>query len=118
MNEHQDSPTTSGPATAAPSGHATAAPSEQAPQATRATQAVVGTDQAPERREVRIRTVVFGLVALAVSVASLIGTVSPTRLNAGLLGLWLLIGAGAALLLGGLFAAVRDIRREARRGTG
>lgn len=69
----------------------------------------------PVRRGVRVRTVVFGLVMLAVAVLSLLSVLTSVRLQGGVLALGILVGAGAALVLGGLTAAVRDVRR-ARHG--
>jgi len=65
------------------------------------------------RRGVRIRTVVFGLVMLAISVAGLLDVLTSLRVDGAVIGLALLVGAGAALLLGGLAAALRDVRRGA-----
>jgi len=65
------------------------------------------------RRGVRIRTVVFGLVMLALSVAGLLDVLTSLRVDGAAIGLALLVGAGAALLLGGLAAALRDVRRGA-----
>ena len=72
-------------------------------------------DPGRERRGFRVRTVVFGLVMLAISVTSLVTLLTPVHLDAATVGLALLIGAGAALLLGGLSAAIRDVRRGGAR---
>jgi predicted phage tail protein len=72
-------------------------------------------DQRPARRSVRVRTVVFGLVMMAVSVVAQVGLLTSVRIDGGVVALTLLIGAGAALLLGGLSAAIRDVRRGGTR---
>jgi hypothetical protein len=61
-------------------------------------------------RAVRVRTVVFGLVVLAISVVTLVSLVSDVRVDRGAVALVLLIAAGAALVAGGLGAAVREAR--------
>ncbi len=62
------------------------------------------------RRPVRVRTVVFGLVMLAISALSLITLLTDVHVNATAVGLTLMIGAGAALVAGGVAAAVREAR--------
>lgn len=68
--------------------------------------------QAPERirRLLRVRTVTFGLVMLAISVISLVALLTDVRIDGGVVGLGLLIGAGAALVAGGIAAAAREAR--------
>jgi hypothetical protein len=65
-------------------------------------------------RTPRVRTVTFGLVILAISVISLVALMTDVRIDGGVVGLGLLIGAGVALVAGGIAAA----RREARGGPG
>jgi hypothetical protein len=59
---------------------------------------------------VRVRTVVLGVVLLVISVACGISIVSDVRVDAAAVGLALLIGAGLALVGGGLASAVRETR--------
>jgi hypothetical protein len=59
---------------------------------------------------VRVRTVVFGLVLLAISVTVGVSIVSDVRVDAAAVGLALFIGAGLALVGGGLASAVRETR--------
>ena len=61
-------------------------------------------------RGIRVRTVVMGLIAMAVSASVLVGSLTQARLDGALLTLVVLIGAGAALLAGGIAAAVREAR--------
>ena len=61
-------------------------------------------------RGVRVRTVVVGLVAMAVSASVLVGSLTQARLDSTVLTLIVLIGAGVALLAGGIAAAVREAR--------
>jgi hypothetical protein len=93
------------------------APTPTAPTATPAPSAVAVAADRPQRvrRGVRIRTVVFGVVMLVISGASLVALLTPVHVDGGIIGLSLLIGAGAALLVGGLTAAVRDVRRGGTR---
>jgi hypothetical protein len=93
-------PTPTGPAAGPDAGTGTAAPGP-----------------ARARRGVRIRTVVFGLVMLVISVTSLVAVLTAIDVEGEVVGLGLLIGAGAALFLGGLSAAVRDVRRGGTRFT-
>ena len=69
-------------------------------------------DGAPDqaRRSPRVRTIVFGLVLLAISVFSLLALLADVRVDAGVLGLALLIGAGTALVAGGVTAAIREAK--------
>jgi hypothetical protein len=62
------------------------------------------------QRGVRVRTVVFGLVALAVSVTVLVSTLTSVRVDSGIVTLVVLLGAGAALLGAGIAAAVKESR--------
>ncbi|HEY6796551.1 MAG TPA: hypothetical protein VI248_17890, partial [Kineosporiaceae bacterium] len=66
--------------------------------------------QAAVRRGIRVRTIVFGLVMMVISAVSLVSLLTRVRVDAGIVVLGVLIGAGAALLIGGLTAAVRDVR--------
>ncbi len=61
-------------------------------------------------RGIRVRTVVLGLIAMAVSASVLVGSLTRARLDGTLVTLVILIGAGAALLAGGIAAAVREAR--------
>jgi hypothetical protein len=61
-------------------------------------------------RGIRVRTVVFGLVALAVSVSVLVSTLTSVRVDRGVVSLVVLLGAGAALLGAGIAAAVKESR--------
>lgn len=62
------------------------------------------------RRPVRVRTVVFGLVLLTISVISLISLLTDVRIDGSVVGLGMLIGAGVALLAGGMVAASREAK--------
>lgn len=62
------------------------------------------------KRSLRVRTAVFGLVMLAISVVSLVALLTDVRVDGGIVGLGLLIGAGAALVAGGVAAAMREAR--------
>lgn len=62
------------------------------------------------RRPLRVRTLVFGLVMLAISVVSLVALTTDVHVDSGVVGLGLLIGAGAALVAGGVAAAMREAR--------
>ena len=62
------------------------------------------------RRPLRVRTVVFGLVMLTISVISLVALLTEVHVDSGVVGLGLLIGAGAALVAGGVAAAVREAK--------
>lgn len=74
--------------------------------------AAVATADTPARtrRPVRVRTVVFGLVLLAISVVSLVALLTDVRVDGGVVGVSLLIGAGIALVTGGVAAAVREAK--------
>jgi len=65
---------------------------------------------ARQRRGVRMRTMVFGLVLLVISVSVLVTLLTTARVDATAVTLVILIGAGAALVAGGLAAAVREAR--------
>ena len=62
------------------------------------------------RRGLRVRTVVFGLVLLAISLSVLVTLLTDVRVDATGVTFVVLIGAGAALVAGGLAAAVREAR--------
>jgi hypothetical protein len=61
-------------------------------------------------RGIRVRTVVFGLVLLAISASVLVALLTTARVDATAVAFVVLIGAGAALLAGGVAAAVREAR--------
>jgi len=61
---------------------------------------------------IRMRTVVVGLIALAISVSVLLGTVTSIDIPAKTLALAVLLGAGALLLGSGIAAAVREQRAQ------
>jgi hypothetical protein len=61
-------------------------------------------------RGVRMRTVVLGLVLLAVGVTSLVRVLTDVRIDDSLVLLTLLVVAGALLLGGGIASAVREAR--------
>lgn len=61
-------------------------------------------------RRIRVRTVVFGLVLLAISASVLVTLLSTMRIDATAVTVVALIAAGTALLAGGLAAAVREAR--------
>jgi hypothetical protein len=72
-----------------------------------------GEDSAPNRRPrrgIRVRTVVFGLILLAISASVLVALLTTARVDATAVAFVVLIGAGAALLAGGVAAAVREAR--------
>jgi hypothetical protein len=62
------------------------------------------------RRGMRARTVVFGLVMLAISGSVLVATLTTIQVQAGVVTLAVLLGAGGVLFAGGLSAAVREMR--------
>ena len=64
----------------------------------------------PLPRGIRVRTVVFGLVLLAVSVTVLVATLSAVHVDVAAVALAVLIAAGAALVAGGVAAAAREAR--------
>jgi hypothetical protein len=96
---------------------ASAAPTLPVPSAPAPETGQAPTAPARVRRGVRIRTVVFGLVLLVISGASLVALLTSIRVDAGVVFLGLMIGAGAALLIGGVSAAVRDARQGGTRLT-
>jgi hypothetical protein len=59
------------------------------------------------RRPVRGRTVVFGLVLLALAVAVLVSALTDLHVDAGSVALAVLIGAGALLVVSGIRSATR-----------
>jgi ABC-type uncharacterized transport system permease subunit len=61
-------------------------------------------------RAPRIRTLVFGLVALAVAVTVLVAEIADVRVDGGAVLLAVLVVAGLALLGGGVAAAVKEAR--------
>jgi hypothetical protein len=63
---------------------------------------------ASTRRPMRLRTVVFGLVLLAVAGLSLVGALTEIRLSPALVAVAILVGAGFVLVAGGLSAALRE----------
>lgn len=62
------------------------------------------------QRGIRVRTLVFGLVLLAISASVLVTLLTTVQVDATTVTLVMLIGAGAALLAGGLVAAIRETR--------
>jgi len=95
------------------------APSEETrvPAPTAATGPPAATVDRPVRvrRGIRVRTMVFGVVMLVISGASLVALLTKVHVDGGIVGLALLVGAGAALLLGGLSAAINDVRHGGTR---
>jgi hypothetical protein len=72
-----------------------------------------GDESEPDRRPrrgIRVRTVVFGLILLAISASVLVTLLTTARVDATAVAFVVLIGAGAALLAGGVAAAVREAR--------
>jgi ABC-type nickel/cobalt efflux system permease component RcnA len=67
-------------------------------------------------RRVRLRTVVFGLALLAISVMAGLSIVTDVTVDGVAVALALLIGAGLALVVGGLASAVRESRRATAPG--
>lgn len=64
------------------------------------------------RPGVRMRTVVTGLVALAISTATLLNQLTEIDIPAQAVTLTILIGAGVLLLGSGVLAAVREQRQQ------
>jgi hypothetical protein len=62
------------------------------------------------RRQPRIRTVVFGLVMLAVAGTVLVGQIADISIDGGAVALVVLVLAGLALLAGGIAAAAKEAR--------
>lgn len=62
------------------------------------------------QRRIRVRTVVLGLALLVVAVLSAVSAATDVRVDGVAVALALLIGAGLALLAGGVTAAVRESR--------
>jgi hypothetical protein len=56
----------------------------------------------------RLRTVVFGLVLLAVAASTLAGSLTGARISPSLVAVAVLVGAGFVLVAGGLSAALRE----------
>lgn len=65
-----------------------------------------GNGPARERRPMRVGTIVWGLVLISVASLLLAVRVADVQLDAGLVALGLTIGAGTALVVGGLLTAV------------
>ena len=63
-----------------------------------------------ERPGLRVRTVVFGLVLLAIAGTTLVGVLTDVSVDGGAVFLVLLVLAGIALLGGGLAAAVKEAK--------
>lgn len=68
-------------------------------------------DPDPERRPLRVGTIVWGLVLAAAGALILAVQLTGVRLDAGVVLLGLLIGAGAALVIGGLLAVLGKNRQ-------
>lgn len=64
----------------------------------------------PARRGPRMRTLVFGLVLLAVSVTTSLRLLTDVHVDDGIVVLVLLLVAGALLLGGGVIGATREAR--------
>jgi hypothetical protein len=62
------------------------------------------------RRTPRIRTLVFGLVMLAVAGTVMVASVADVRVDGGAVFLVVLVAAGVALLGGGIAAAAKEAR--------
>lgn len=62
------------------------------------------------RPPVRMRTMVIGLVALAISVTTLLNQLTSIEIPAKAVTLTVLIGAGGLLLASGILSAVREQR--------
>ena len=65
----------------------------------------------PEHRPLRVGTIVWGLVLAAVGALILTVQLTGIRLDAGMVLLGILLGAGAALVIGGLIAVLGRQRR-------
>jgi hypothetical protein len=65
---------------------------------------------ARERRGIRVRTLVFGVVMLVISIVTLVTLTTAVRVDGAAIGLTLLLGAGAILVAGGAASAVREAR--------
>lgn len=61
-----------------------------------------------DRRPVRGRTVVFGLVLLVLAVAVLVSALTELHVDAGSVALAVLIGAGALLVVSGIRSTTRS----------
>ncbi len=61
-------------------------------------------------RPVRSRTVIFGLVALAISVTQALTILTSIRVDGATLTLVVLLGTGAALLAAGITTAIKESR--------
>lgn len=60
----------------------------------------------PGRRGMRVGTIVWGLVLISLAALLLAVRLTDIRLDAGLVALGLIIGAGTALVVGGLLSAL------------
>jgi ABC-type transport system involved in cytochrome c biogenesis permease subunit len=60
---------------------------------------------------IRVPTVVTGLVAVVISVLVLITSLTSWRVDATVAAVLVLLGAGAALVAGGVVSALRSSRR-------
>lgn len=69
----------------------------------------------PRRQRIRMRTVVAGLIALAVSAGLLVGDLTTHTIPARVMALAVLIGAGVLLLGNGIATAMREQRARAER---
>lgn len=65
------------------------------------------------RRGIRVRTLVFGLAVAAVAVSVLVSLLSDVAVDGTVVTFSLLIGAGLALVAGGVASAVRENRHGA-----
>lgn len=87
---------------------ASTVPLPSVPGSTAGSSGTVGSTGA--RPPVRIRTVVFGLVLLAIAGVSLLAALTEVRVDGAGVLLVLLVGAGLALLGGGIAAAAKEAR--------
>lgn len=63
----------------------------------------------PERHQARVGTIVWGAVVLVAGILLILATQLDLNLDAGLTTMWLLLGAGVAMVAGG---AVNLLRRK------
>ncbi|MER2134123.1 MAG: hypothetical protein ABS910_05520 [Arthrobacter sp.] len=66
----------------------------------------------PEHRPLRVGTIVWGLVLAVIGALILTVQLTGVRLDTGMVVLGLLIGAGAALVIGGLLAVLGKNRSD------
>lgn len=64
------------------------------------------------RHPVRVGTVVWGAVVLVLGTLTIVNTQLNLDLNAGLTAMWLLLGAGVAMLAGGIIDVMRRKQRQ------